>query len=210
MSSPIKVYFTDPEYMLKFYSGYLDNNIDPNQLNTFILVAQNEQLQQLLGYTLYQKYINDINDDSILLPADVNYKYLLDNYIKDSVSCWAIWMALDTIHYRVTNKSIVTKSSPPNSAAVSNTALNRLRYNIMDRAQFFDTRIREYILNNPGLFPEYFQTTGAYHLTAKPATYDNFFQTGAVFGPGGNNGCYPCNGYLPGVGSTLNVSGTLP
>lgn len=202
MASPTKAFFTTPEYILKYYAGFLDANIDPNTLNTFILLAQSEQTQQLLGYTLYNKYITDINSGAISLPADVNYKYLLDNFIMDSVSCWAIWMAIDTIHLRVTNKSVLTKNSQF-SAPISPTQLNRIRYNIMERAQFWDTRTREYVLNNPGFYPEYFETTGAYHLTAKPNTYDNFFVTGKSF----VGGVGYCNGYLPGIGSVLNING---
>lgn len=206
-----KCFFVSPEYILQMYSGYLDNNIDPNSLNTFILIAQNENTQQLLGYTLYQKYITDITNGDILLAPDVNYKNLLDNYIMDSVALWTIWYALDTIHLRVTNKSVVTKSSPPNSAAISTKDLSRLGYKIMERAQFADARVREQIINYPFDFPEYYQVTGVQRLVPKTNPYDNFFMTGKSFGKGGNgfpqgSPCNGCGGYIPGVG--MNLWGT--
>lgn len=203
-----KAFFTSPEYILQMYSGYLDNNIDKNTLNTFILIAENENTQQLLGYTLYEKFINIIKDGTINSGGNVNYKYLLDNYLMDSISMWTIWYALDTIHLRITNKSVVTKSSPPNSSAINTKDLSRLGYKIMERAQFFDSRVREQIINYPFNYPEYYQVTGVQRLVPKVNPYDNFFMTGKSFGNGGGsfpqgNGCNGCGGYIPGVGQYL-------
>jgi hypothetical protein len=202
-----KAFFVSPEYILQMYAGYLDNNIDPNTLNSFILIAQNENTQQLLGLTLYQKFITDITSGYINDPADVNYKYLLDNYLMDSVALWTIWYAIDTIHLRITNKSIETKNSP-NSQAIQPKELNRLKYLIMERAQFADARVRQQIINYPYDYPEYYQVTGVMSLVPKTNPYDNFFMTGKAFNRGGSgfpqgSPCNGCGGYLPGVGMSI-------
>lgn len=206
-----RCYFVNVDYIFNTYAGFIDNNIDPQMIKTFMLLAQDQQMQQLIGYTLFQKYITIITDNTISTDPNLsNYKYLLDNFMVDSISLWTIWFALDNIHYRVTNKSIETKSSPSNSSAADQKALTRLKYTLESSAQFVDTRLRYYILNNPSFYPEYYQTTTAYQLMPKTVTYDNsgnlslpFTSLGGAgafggFGLGGGGGC--CGGYVPGFG----------
>lgn len=198
-----KAFFTTPEYIFQNFAMYADNNLDANSINSAILIAQNEQTQQILGYTLYQKYITLITNGQISNPSNSNYKYLLDNYIVDSVSLWALWYSLDTIHLRVTNKSVELKNSQY-SSPVSASQLTKLKINVLERAQFVDSRTREYILNYPGDFPEYYQVTGVMRMTPKRNPYTNFFMTGKTYqssNPGAAGG--PCCGWLPGVGTYL-------
>ena len=192
-----KCFFVTTEYILETYSLYLDNNIDPSSINGAILIAQNEQCQQLLGYTLYQKFITIINDGTITSGTNVRYKYLLDNYIVDSVSLWSVWYLLDSLALRATNKGVEQKNSQY-SSPVSSSQLTKLKTAVMERAQFLDARTREYILNFPGDYPEYYQVTGVMRLTPKTNPYMNFFATGKNI----NLGCNGCN-YLPGVGIPL-------
>lgn len=171
--SATKCFLIDADFIFKTFAAYLDSNLDPNSLDTFILIAQSEQLQQLLGYTLYTKYINDANDGTINTMIDVNYKYLLDNYLADSIALWTIYYSYDTINFRTTNKSIELKSSPSNSSAINDKQLNRLKYQVQERAQFVDTRARFWILQNLSWFPEYFNISSIYQLSAKQTTYTN-------------------------------------
>jgi hypothetical protein len=194
-----KSYFVTPEYILESYSLYLDNNIDANSISGAILIAQAEQTQQILGYTLYQKFITLINTSTIGDSDNVRYKYLLDNYIVDSVSLWSIWYCLDSLALRATNKGVEQKNSQF-SQPVSSSQLTKLKTAVMERAQFVDARTREYILNFPGDYPEYYQVTGVLRMTPKANPYDNFLATGKNINLGG---CGGCGGYLPGVGIPL-------
>lgn len=190
-----KAFFVSTEYIFENYSGYLDNNIDSNSIVTFIWIAQQEQTQQLLGYTLYQKYITELIADPTLAGASlVNYKYLLLNYLVDSVSLWAIYYSLDTLHLRVTNKSIVKKNSEF-SQAVGTAELIRIKSQVQERAQFADSRVREYIINNPSYFPEYYQVSGINRMVPKNNTYFG----GIYLGPNMGFGC----NHLPGMGIDL-------
>lgn len=193
-----KAFFVSPEYILENYSLYLDNNIDANSINSAILIAQSEQTQQMLGYTLYQLYISLINTGNITNATYVNYKYLLDNFIVDSVSLWSIWYTLDSLALRATNKGVELKNSQY-SQPVSSSQLTKLKIAVMERAQFADARIREYILNYPSYFPEYYQVSGVMRMIPKRNPYTNFFMTGKV----NYGGCGECGGYLPGRGIPL-------
>lgn len=205
-----KAFFTNPEYIFQMYAGYLDSNIDANSLNTFILISQFEETEQLLGYNLYYQYVNFLTPvvpgDSSTAPinsaTNSQYKYLLDNWIIDSVSLWTIYYSLDALHLRVTNKSIVTKNSQF-SVAVDDKRLTRLKYNVQERAKFVDARVIEYIMNNTGSFPEYFSTTGVMRLTPKRDPYAGIFSTARNSSRRGygSYGCDGCGRWLPGFGN---------
>jgi hypothetical protein len=197
-----KAFFVDSTYILKYYVGYLDPNIDPNSMDTFILLAQAEETQQLLGYTMYTFYVNAIQDyiqNATPIPAD--YKYLLDNYIVDSVALHAIYYSLNSLHYRATNKAVVIKNSQYSQAAPPS-GLNALKNDVLQRAQFADQRVREYIMNYPYNFPLYYQTTGVARLYPKTNTY-----FGGLYLPQtpSTSRSFPCcGGQGMGLGISLN------
>jgi|ERR1035437_910762 hypothetical protein len=174
----MKCFFVNPEYLFKYYAAYLDNNIDPNMLNTFILSAEWEKTQASLGYTLYEKYLTvvpqvqaaNIQYGTTASQAimGVQYDYLFTNYIQDEVALWCIYAALPLINFRVTNKSISQKQSQWSKSSAIN-EIEYLRNEIRNKAMYQDMRIREYITNFPSSFPEYFQVTGVNRIT--PSVY---------------------------------------
>jgi len=162
------VYFIDVDYLKKYYSGYLDENIDANALDSFILIAQGVRTQSVLGYDLYTKYINDINTTDT--PQGAQYVYLMNNYIQPALALWAIYEALPSLGFKVTNKAVSQKSSEYGQPSSRND-IEYIRQQVSNNAQFYDTRIREYITNYPSDFPEYFTTTGVNRVRAKNNTY---------------------------------------
>lgn len=172
-----RVFFVTPEYILQNYSMYLDSNIDVKSIDAAILKAQFQDTQDALGYNLYEKYINIIASGDIFTEPYQYYYLLLNNFIVDEVSCWAITHLLDWSHFRVTNKAIVNKYSQW-SNAITEVELNRMKYLVMQDAQHWDSKLREEILNYPNAFPEYFTQIGVYRPPAKTNPYDNFFISG--------------------------------
>lgn len=160
-------YFVTCEYIKKYYSGYLDENIDDNQLSSFILIAQDVRTQSTLGYDLYNKYINDINNNT---GPNGMYKVLMDSYIQPSVSLWAIYEMLPSLNFRMTNKALSTKDSQYGKSSTRND-VEYIRQQISNQAQFYDQRCREIITNNPQSFPEYYQVTGVNRIKAKNNSY---------------------------------------
>jgi hypothetical protein len=79
-------------------------------------------------------------------------------------------MSLPYINYHLTNKSVATKSSD-NGQPSSLEEIQYLRKDIESIAQFYAQRIREYIVNNPGSFMEYWATSGIDRITPKSNNY---------------------------------------
>jgi hypothetical protein len=57
-------------------SGF-DGNIDNDSINPFIFMAQDSEIQRILGAPLYDKIVLDYNNDALA----GNYKILYDKYI---------------------------------------------------------------------------------------------------------------------------------
>lgn len=162
------VYFITTAYIKKYYSGYLDQNIDDDALNTFILVAQNVRIQSVLGYDLYTKFINDINTYGD--PQGAQYLFLMNNYIQPATALWAIYEAAPSLGFKITNKAVSQKSSQYGQPS-SRQDIEYIRQQISNNAQFYSQRIREYVTNYPNDFPEYYQITGVNRIKAKRNNY---------------------------------------
>jgi hypothetical protein len=198
------VYFITDSYIKKYYSGYLDANIDSDSLNSFILMSQGIRIQSTLGFDLYTKYINDIL--TYQAPQGAQYVYLMDTYIQPATALWSIYEALPSLNFKMTNKALSTKSSEYGQPSSKND-VEYIRQQVSNNAQFYSQRIREYITNYPFDFPEYYTTTGVNRIRAKQNQYfaglylpdvprpkrvgAGWQQDGRCTGcPGGGNGYY--------------------
>lgn len=100
--------FCRSDIHIKILQWVLDNNIDPNLFNQFIFIAQEQNIQEILGYTLYIKYLTDIANTGSPDPTGL-YKDLMDQCIQDATALWAIYHAIPTMNFRLTNKAMSQK-----------------------------------------------------------------------------------------------------
>ena len=162
------VYFITVDYIKKYYSGYVDQNIDADAINSFILISQDMRTQSILGYDLYNKYINDIISTNS--PVGAQYIYLMDNFIQKSLALWSIWSALPSLSFKLTNKALSQKSSEYGQP-VGQKDIEYIRQEIQNNATWYDSQIQMYLKNYPGDFPEYWTNTGVDRTKAKNNAY---------------------------------------
>jgi hypothetical protein len=168
------VQLIDTDYV--FLHTTIDQNTDPALINPNILVAQDTTIQQIIGQNLYQTLMNQVYDGSIESAGNIAYKTLLNNFIQPALGHWAVWYSLPDIQYRLTNKSILSKTTD----SAKTTGLDELIYlrnNVKHYADFYNQRIREQIVNNPSSYPEYFQTIGIDRIRPKRTTYFSGWST---------------------------------
>jgi len=165
-----KAFVVDSDYIKTNYPGYVEANIDNNSIESFILIAQDIQLQSVIGYNMYNYIINKL----VLNPngSTLSNKYydILVNQIQPSVALWAIYHMSPTLTYKFTNKSLVTKHSDE-SNAVGIRELEYIRNQVRSSAEFYDARIVEFIKNNTTDFPEYWTTSGVDRIVPKSDVY---------------------------------------
>jgi len=162
------VQLIDTNYL--FNNTTIDRNVDPELLNPHIIVAQDTNIQQILGYNLLQTIMGMVADNSINDPGNIQYKILLNNYIQPALAHHATWHALPDIQYRMTNKAILSKTTD-HSITTGLAELKYLRENVKQYADFYSQRIREQIINNPNDYQQYFATTGIDRIFPKRTTY---------------------------------------
>jgi hypothetical protein len=145
-----KAKFITFEYLVKW--TIVDENVDANLMEPFILQSQDINIQTVIGNTLYVRLMNDIITTGTTTGY---YLTLLTEYIQPAQAQWAIYHSLPFLNYKLTNKAVSEKNSDNSTVAPLET-VQYLRNTVRDNAEFLSTRIREYIINNQTQFPEYF------------------------------------------------------
>ena len=128
----------------------LDNNIRIDVLTPAILNAQNVYTQQSLGTRFYNRLKQGVMNSDLT----TNENAFLKDYVGPSLMQYALYLVLPSLKYKLAEKGILNGTSEETQA----TGLDEMKYlrqNAMDLAQFYDERLREFLQDNPGMFPEY-------------------------------------------------------
>ena len=141
------------EQRLKQWTN-LDNNVRVEEITPFIIQAQDIYIQDQLGTKFYNRIKQGvINND---LNADENT--FLKDYIGPTLMQYALYLMMPGLKYKLSDKGVLSGSSEE-TTQTSLDELKYLRQSTLDTAEFYAERLREYLIDNPGLFPEY-QTPG--------------------------------------------------
>lgn len=141
-------------------STTINGNVDVELLRPYMKVAQDLHVWTKLGSRLYEHLQTLIENNTIGLPANANYKTLIDTYIQDALVHWTLYEAIPFLGYKIMNKDIVRQTSETSETAPLE-ELNFLRNTVMNTAEWYTERLIDYLCENNSLFPEYNQNTGA-------------------------------------------------
>jgi|TARA_R110001632_G_scaffold51177_2_gene127317 hypothetical protein len=141
-------------------STAINMNVDVNFLLPYVRIAQKKYIETKLGTNLFEAIQLMISGGTIGLPANSNYKTLLDDYIADVLVHYAFYEVLPFLRYKVQNNNVVSKTAE-NSNPLSRAEAQDLRSEISNTAQFYTERLVDYLCNNNNLFPEYSTNTGS-------------------------------------------------
>jgi len=128
----------------------LDNNIRIDVLTPSILNAQNVYTQQILGTRFYDRLREGVMNNDLT----ANESAFLKDYVGPALMQYALYLVLPSLKYKLVEKGIVSGTSEE-TAATTLDDMKYLRQSAMELAQFYDERLREYLKDNPGMFPEY-------------------------------------------------------
>jgi len=140
------------ESLLKRFTD-INNALDPDLLSSAIREAQIIHITRLLGTKLYDKIIDDINNDTL----SGNYKGLVDNYIQDVLIYASYYEALEHIYLRPRNNGLVVPQGGENNAAADVSLYDKKRQSVKNKQEYFAERLVDYLCFNDALFPEYGQ-----------------------------------------------------
>jgi hypothetical protein len=145
----------------------MGGSVDVDKYVQFIKIAQDLHIKKFLGENLYNKYQTLLQGGTIGQPANVNYKNLLDTYIKYMTIHWSMVEYLPFAAYTIGNKGVY-KHTSETGEVVSKEEVDALIEKERDIAQSYTTSFIDHINNFSSLYPEYLNNSnGQMHPTKK-------------------------------------------
>ena len=135
-------------------NSIIDGNLDIDKLLPMIKVAQEIDIQNLLGTDLYNK----ISADIIAGTLSGNYLTLVKKFVQPTLIWFAQMNYIPFAAYTITNKSVL-KHSSETAQNVDKNEVDYLVGKAREYANYYSTRLVDYLCFNNSLFPEYTSNT---------------------------------------------------
>lgn len=134
----------------------LQGAIDADRLLPFIRTAQTKYMENLLGTVLYNKLQDDIENGT---PFTGAYQTLMEDYVKPTV----IWYScVEYIPFSGTQFKAegAVKYKSEQGETPETREIDYLAQKAQDNAEWYATRLQDWLLANSEDVPEYYETTG--------------------------------------------------
>ena len=131
----------------------LHSNVDDKLISPVIKRCQDMYIMPLMGSTLFNKVIADINSSTLA----GEYKILVDNYIIDALLWYVMAELTLTLNSQFWNKGVAIKTTD-NSNTVTGVELKNVHDNYVQYAGHYANRAKRY-MQQYGMtkFPEYYK-----------------------------------------------------
>tara|TARA_Y100001973_G_scaffold89491_1_gene135886 strand:+ start:2553 stop:3101 length:549 start_codon:yes stop_codon:yes gene_type:complete len=156
----------------------IDDNVDQRIILPSIITAQDMRTHPVLGTPLYE----DLKSKIVAGTLNADETTLIDNFIAKSLLYWSMYECSTSMLYKYRNKSVATKNSE-NAQPITSDDLQFLRDDWQNKAEFYDERLINHLIDNKSLFPKYQETSEDIH--AKKTAYTTSFYLGQ-----GKGNCY--------------------
>lgn len=141
------------ENKLKAFTN-INKNVEIDLLKAEIQIAQDIDLQTIIGTKFYNHLLSQVTATGNTFNADETT--LVNDYIQPFLIQQAYWQAMSAIMYRPMNRGIV-EGTMENATSVDLDTFKYLRSIQKQRADFYMTRLQDYLLIGKGQnkFPDY-------------------------------------------------------
>jgi hypothetical protein len=141
------------EIKLKNFTN-INKNVDMDVLKAEVQIAQDIDLQTIIGTKFYNHLLSQVSATGNTFNADETT--LVNDYIQPYLIQTAYFNAMPGIMYRSMNRGIV-EGTMENAASVDINTMKYLRTIQKQRADFYMTRLQDYLLIGRGQnkFPDY-------------------------------------------------------
>ena len=138
---------------IKRYS-VLSGSVDPDKFIYMVEIAQDTEVQNYLGTKLLEKLQDLILAGTVDLPANADYKTLLETYVKPMTIYWALVCYMPFAAYTVANGGVY-KHTSESSITVDKEEVDYLVEKYRDIAQFYTNNFIDFMVYNQNTYPEY-------------------------------------------------------
>jgi len=135
-------------------NSIIDGNVDTDKFIQFILIAQQIDIQNLLGTDLYNKISADIVAGSL----SGNYLSLVNTYVQPTLIWFAQMNYIPFAAYQIKNGGVF-KHKSETAQNVDKNEVDYLVAKAREYANYYSTRLVDYLSFNDNLFPEYNSNT---------------------------------------------------
>ena len=128
----------------------LHENVRVEDIAPFIIQAQDIYLQPMLGTKFFTSLKNHVLTNT-LTPDETLF---LEDYISPWMIQRAFALAIPFIKYKIVDKGILSG----NSETATQTTLDEVQYlisKVESTSEFYAQRTREFLFDNPSMFPDY-------------------------------------------------------
>jgi hypothetical protein len=140
-------------------NSILDGNVDTDKFIQFIKVSQQIDIQNLLGSDLYNKISADITSGAGGgTGLTGNYLTLVNTYVQPTLIWFAQMNYIPFAAYSIKNGGVF-KGSSETAETVNKNEVDYLVDKAREYANYYSTRLVDYLQFNTGLFPEYNSNT---------------------------------------------------
>jgi len=140
-------------------NSIIDGNTDVDKLLPFIKIAQQIDIQNLLGTDLYNKISADITSGaSGGTGLSGNYLTLVNTYVQPTLIWFAQMNYIPFAAYSIKNGGVF-KGSSETAETVNKNEVDYLVDKAREYANYYSTRLVDYLQFNTDLFPEYNSNT---------------------------------------------------
>lgn len=148
MASESTITFIGVQFLRE--NSIINDNVDAQVLGPVIRMAQSKYIQSVIGSSLYNKLISDVQANTVT----GNYQILLEDYIIPTLTQYSVYESIPYMTFKFRNKGI-QKQNSDNSQPADLTELSYMRDNVKNTAEFYAERMATYLCENSGLFTEY-------------------------------------------------------
>jgi hypothetical protein len=134
----------------------LQGAVDADALLPFVRTAQEKYILNLVGTVLYNKLQDDVESQT---PFTGYYLTLVNDYVKPTL----IWYAcVEYIPFSATSfkSEGAVKHKSEQSDPVPKIEIDYLTQKAQDNAEYYATRMQDWLIANGTNVPEFFETTG--------------------------------------------------
>ena len=133
-------------------NSIMDGNIDTDKFIQFIKIAQEIDVQQIMGTKMYDALTTAI--PTIDLPANARWKTLLDDYIVPMLIWYAQSNYMPFAAYQIKNGGVF-KHTSENSQSVDKNEIDFLVEKARTNAEWYSRRFIDFMSFNQTTYPEY-------------------------------------------------------
>ena len=135
----------------------IKGTIDMDKLLPHVKTSQDIHIQTIIGTRLLEKCKDLVDAGTLDESVNVNYKTLIETYIAPCLVHYCMVDYLPFATFEITNAGIY-QHTPENTTSLEMADVDKLVQKFKDKAEFYGSRLEDYICANNTLFPEYSQT----------------------------------------------------